>query len=440
MINDNIAQIWTTLSRRVLASVLMDNGAIFAVMEIVKHNKYWFSPEERIIYDAALGCVEADTPPTVEAIAGRLNGNVPAGRLQEIAGLFNDEDNRNLVYNTEQMRDLGILVKVKDIGKTLNTVDKVADLEKAIGAAATELNGVYADKSDRDGSGKAVDEAAWQMVDNFTGISIPTSLDWFDQQAGGLWPGMNYWIAAAYKSGKSTLMRNMVLAAAAAGFPVSVYCAEGTREMFALDCQAMIATKFMLDRGVDRSQCRLSGLAIIRNWTKHQNQPVFTEDEYYAIVNARTRWNELPIQTHDTRDGIRDLTTLHYSIKRDKMKHGVKAAFMDYSQLFGSSGTLFERQSNTALKIQEIAQNESIAMVALAQKNEASILDGGNKYSVGIKGGGDASAAADFLLVPTIDPDSNFVIKVALKHSRHTPTAEGSHIIIPASGLIIGDL
>lgn len=437
--SDNITQIWATLSKRVLASVLMDTGAIFPVMEIIKHNHHWFSPRERLIYKTAVVCVEADTPSTVEAVSARLNGSLDLAQVNDIAALFNPEDNKNLVYNTEELRDMGILVKVKAIGKELSTINGVTEVGEAIGAASTELDGVYANKSDRDASGQSVDKATWAMVENFTGISIPTGLQWFDNLAGGLWPGMNYWIAAAYKSGKSTIMRNMVLAAAEAGFGVSVYCAEGTREIFALDCQSMIATGFMLDRGVPRDECRLSGLMLIRNWMKHQEHAVFSEEEYNAIQNARQHWNELPIKTYDTRDGIRDLSTLQYSIKRDKMRHDTKAAFLDYSQLFGSGKTLFERQSNTSLKIQEIATNEGVAMVALTQKNEASINDN-NKYSVGVKGGGDAAAAADFLLVPKIDPDSGFLINVDLKHSRHTQNGGGSHIVIPSCGLITGDL
>lgn len=440
MSKENLFQVWSTLSRKVLASVLIDNGAVFVVMEIIKHNAHWFSPKERFIYQAAVSCVETGTPPSVEAVSSRLNGILDAPYVQAVAGLFNDDDNRNLVYNTEQLREVGTLVKIKQIGKQLNEVETVDEVTKAIGRASTELTGVYADKTERAPTAQAVDEAAWEMAGRFTGQATPTGLNWFDRITGGLWPGMNYWIAAAYKSGKSTIMRNMVLAAAESGTPVSAYCAEGTREMFVLDCQAMLATRLLLAQGVSREQCRLSGLFLIRSWTKHHHNPVFNPLEYNAIKEARAQWQRLPVQVYDTRDGIRDLTTLQYGIKRDKLRFGVKAAFLDYSQLFGSGGTLFERQSQTALKIQEIGQNEDVAMIALAQKNETSIRDGGDNYSVGIKGGGDASAAADFLLVPSIDKDAGYIINITLKHSRHTQNATGAHIIVPASGLIVGDL
>lgn len=438
---ENLMQLWVTLSRKLLACILVDAGAIFPVMEIIQHNIRWFSPKERSVYQAALNCVEADVVPTVEAVASRLNGSVDVSYIMQIASLFNDEDNRRLVYNAEELKQVGILVRVKQLGKQLNEIDTPDDVASALDETNAELTGLFADKNDRKNDAESVDKAAWAMADQFKGNSIPTGLQWFDNLSGGLWPGMNYWIAAAYKSGKSTIMRNMVLTAAQAGWPVAAYCAEGTREMFALDCQAMIATYFMMQNGATAEECKLSGLYLLRTWAKHQERPVFTELEYAGIQHARQQWKTLPIRVYDTKDSIRGLSTLHYDIKRDKMKYGTAAAYLDYSQLFGgNTGTLFERQSKTALKVQEIAQNEGVVMVALAQRNESSIHGGGDSYSVGVKGGGDASAAADGLFVPSFDVDLPFQITVKLKFSRHTGTGEGVHKIVPSCGLITSQL
>jgi hypothetical protein len=72
----------------------------------------------------------------------------------------------------------------------------------------------------------------------------------------------------------------------------------------------------------------------------------------------------------------------------------------------------------------------------LAQRNQASI-GAGLSYSVGIKGGGDAEAAADGVLVPAYDDEVPDMLKIALHHSRHTGTGHGQHTINPSSGLII---
>jgi hypothetical protein len=107
----------------------------------------------------------------------------------------------------------------------------------------------------------------------------------------------------------------------------------------------------------------------------------------------------------------------------------------DYSQLIGSEPTIYERQSNTALMVQDISVTEGIAFWMLAQLNEAAVR-GGAGHSSGVKGGGDADAAADFALIPKIDEDVGLIVK--LKHSRHTASgAKEIHTTSKASGLII---
>lgn len=437
-----VDDLWGTLSRKVLSSVLVDDGAVFPVVEIVRNNTRWFAPKERPIWLGILQCLETNTPPTVEAVSVRVNGGTDAGYIQHIATLFNDDDNRHLLYNTEQLRDLGILANLRGIGQELSKIDSVDDLAQAVDKASTEIAGLYAEKNNRRQDAEALDAAAWQQVERFSELTIPTGLGWFDKLTGGLWPGMNYWIVAAYKSGKTTLMRNMILAAAQAGHPISAYCAEGTRELFTIGCQVMLATKLLYDQyGFEqRERLRLSTLFVMQNGKK-KDSPVFTADEWHAIQQARTIWRGLPIRVYDTLDGIRDLVTLQYDIKRDKMKYGTVAAYLDFSQLFGKGKTIFDRQSANSQRFQEIAVAESVALTVLAQRNEETIKRRDSKdYSPGVKGGGDAPAAADFLIIPQMDLERKEVLKQELTHSRWTATGRGAHLVNPSSGLILKQL
>lgn len=439
----NLMELWTQLSVTVASSILGDDGAIFPIMEVLHHNAHWFAPKLRPIYSAALSCVNEGVPPSVETIAPRVIGAMGVDYLRTVAAQFNDDDNSRIVYIAEELREIGVLVKVKQLGKQLNEVGTPEDVKAAASEAVSNLNGLFADHAGRESDALAVDAAAWAMVEQFKGNGIPTGLGWFDVTAGGLWPGMNYWIVAAYKSGKSTVMRNMVLNAAKNGYPVSVMAAEGTREKFVLDCQSMLATSYLREIKYT-GKMSLSGLFIMRSWTRHFNDPQYTPQEYEAILWAREQWKILPITVYDTRDGIRDLHTMQYMIKRDKLKRGTSAVFIDYSQLLGEGKTLYDRQSKTALAVQDTATNEMVSMVVLAQQNESQIRDGGNNYSAGVKGGGDASSAADFLFIPSIDPeqgDDTFkVLNIELKFSRHTGTGKGSHYFYPASGLIYKEL
>lgn len=436
-----LVELWQTLSAKVLSCVLVDDGAVFPVLEIIRGNTDWFCPQHRIIWRAVVRCVDSSTPPTVEAVIARCDES-QAGLIKSVANVFTEEDNRLLVYNTEQLKAIGILAGIRQIGKALAAVDNAEEIDKAIEEANAALAGIYADKNERDGTAASVDGVAWQQIEGYTAPPIPTGIGWFDELSGGMWPGCNYWIAAPYKAGKSTLMRNVLLHAALKGFSVNAYPAEGTREQFVLDCQAMLATKILFDRFGEayRSKMRLSGIFIRRIWMTHQDTPILTPDEYSAIQEARKLWQLLPIRVWDTRDGIRDLTTLRYSIKRDKMKHGLSMAWLDYSQLFGNGASIYERQSQTALTIQEIAQEEQIVMCALAQKSEQGIRESNGSYTPGVKGGGDAAAAADGLFVPEINQEQPDVIKLELKLSRHTATGKGAHLFDRFSGLILREL
>lgn len=425
-------KVWSTLSQKILASILIDDGAVFEVHNKIGSNSQWFAKKERPLYEAILGCLADNTPPTIEAVTVRINGNTPPGYIQSIAGLFNDEDNRHLIYNVEELQKLGVLAEVRTFGRNLADLDKIDDISKTTDNVTTKLGGILAGASTRQSDAASISDLAWQEVEKAQEPGVPTGLKWFDNLTGGLWRGMNYQIVGAYKQGKSTIMRNAVLYAAGLNNPVGVFCAEGSREMFTLDCQAMLATGLLLDQGLRGEALKLNGLGIRRYYWQ---SGVFTNRELEAIHEAREIWRGLPVHIWDTKDQITNLSTLRYLVKRGRVHHGISSFWADYSQLFGE-GNIYERQSSTALTVQNIAQTENVAFCMLNQKNEEGVKGSGG-YSPNVKGGGDAAAAADFLLVPKIDGDTPCVIDVELKLTRHSRAGSGMHLMAPSSGLII---
>ena len=423
---------WQVLGHKVLASILVDHGAVFPVLDVLGNGLHWFMPKQAQVWAGVLQCVEEGIPPTVEAVQTRCGVD---GYVQAIANQWNDGDNRNVVYHAEELRRLGGLAEFRHVGREILEVTDPGDLVPSVEYASNRLSGVLAATARRNGAAASVSASAWAKVEKFRGQGIPTGMGWFDEITGGLWTGMNCWMAAAYKSGKSSLMRNLVLAALGAGHAVDVYCAEGSREMFTLDCQAMIATRLLCERGErDKKQLRLSGLFIKRVW--RSREAVLRKEEWEALEEARTEWEGYNARVWDTSDGIRNLGTLRHRVQKSKFDHGSLIHWCDYSQLFGSGRTLYERQSAVALAVQEIATDEDVMMGMLTQRNEAAI-GGGNTYSAGVKGGGDASAAADFLLMPKIDLEVPGFLDVKLKFSRHTAMGQGRHAINPSSGLIL---
>ena len=430
---NDFRDLWGVTSHKVLASVLVDAGAVFPALDVIQQNAHWFPPKDAPIWRAVLQCVEQQIPPSVETVSTR--GAVDTGYVQSIANAWTEEDNRRLVYNARELRMLGVYFDTLSAGQEFLKLDNPEDVSAAVETMTNRLSGIMADQTNRQADAISVSESAWAEVEAHQGNGIPTGFKWFDQLTGGIWPSMIYWVAGAYKMGKSTLLRNAVLHACEKGHAVDVFVAEGGREMFALDCQAMIATRLLCERG-ERvlDNLRLSGLFIKRAWRR--GEAVLRKGELEAIHEARKIWESYNIRVWDTRDGITNLVTLRHRIQQSRLEHGSLVHWLDYSQLFGGGKTLFERQSQNALTFQRIAQKENVALCVLAQKNEAAIRDSSG-YSVGVKGGGDASATADFLLVPRIDHELKNVYSVELKHSRHTGLGKGTHSIASASGLIV---
>jgi len=430
-----LAATWDTLAHKVLASILVDNGAVFPVLDVLGNGLHWWPPKAAQAWAGILQCVDEGIPPTVEAV--KVRSGCDNGYLQAVVNGWNDDDNRKVVYHAGELKKLGALAQVRRLGRELCEVTDPADVIASIGFAENRLSGLTAVTSNRKGDAVSVSASAWGQVDQFQGQGIQTGLGWFDGITGGLWPGWNVWLAGAYKSGKTTTMRNIIITAADQGHGVDAYCAEGTREMFTLDCQAMIATRLMCERGIRRlDKLRLSGLFLLRVWK--DRLPVLTKDELEAINDAREIWEGYNVRVWDTRDGIRNLPTLRHRVRQSKFDYGSVMHWADYSQLFASDegGTLYERQSKTALVVQEIAAENGVVFGMLTQRNEASIRDGSG-YSAGVKGGGDASAAADIMLLPMIDHEIKDQMKIKLKYSRHTGVGEDTHFINASSGLIV---
>lgn len=426
-----LASTWQALGHKVLSSILVDHGAYFPVVDVLGRDSLWFPAGQDRVWFAIGQCVDDQTPPTVEAVTVR--GQFGNGYVQTIANHWTNEDNRKVVYHAQELRKLGALADLRKAGRELQAVMLPDDVAGAIDYTTNRLAALGALSAGRKGDARTVSEEAYAQMDRFQGKHVTSGLPWFDKLIGGFWPGMNYWVVAAYKCGKSTLMRNFILHALEEGHAVDMYCAEGTRWLFALDCQAMIATRLLCEWGErELSKLRLSGLFILRSGRNKRG--VYTEAEYKALAQAREIWeDEYKVWVWDTQDGIRDLTTLRYLVQKNAMEHGSQTHWFDYSQEFGIHGTTYEKQSRTTHVLEKLAVSEMITTGILSQRNEASINQG-ETHSAGVKGGGDAAAAADFMMIPEIDSG---YMKVRIKHSRHTGVGHDRHLVNPSSGLIV---
>jgi hypothetical protein len=432
---------WRALSLKVLTPILVDPGAAFPVVDVIGHNVQWFEHQYRSIYQYTLACVENDVPPTPPNISARSGGTVSVDEIDALSAMWNDLDSRDLIGNTNALKALGVMFELRDIGDVLGGITDPEEVMELISYAETALSGAMANKVHRDSSATAVSESAHEVKDVDI---IPTGIDWFDDLAGGTWTGMITWIAARYKGGKSTLMRMMVMAACEAGYPVEIFAAEGSREMFAIDTQVMLAVRYMLEKGTLYTDIRLSALLV--NRARIQPDRVqLTDIEKEALAYARREFESWPILVRDAVDDINSLINVAYKVKQGKMDQGTKIIFLDFAGLFNLPNVsgIYESATAVAVFLQKLAAKERISVVVVAQKNEQGVKTTGKEsYSAQISGGGAAPATADFLFQPNIKSVGTGllnVMRLALTHSRHVPTFSGAHVLHPSSGLFIDD-
>jgi hypothetical protein len=264
--------------------------------------------------------------------------------------------------------------------------------------------------------------------------AIRTGIPFIDTISGGLQRDQIWWFVGAYKSGKSSLMRNVLINAAEAGASVTLAGFEGSQKMAIAQIVAMFAAAWLYKNGhhaqrdkhgVPLGNLSASILLQMGNNYKRLLHPLQVE----AVSQGSARFKALGdrLRIYDktrVNGGLSDLNTLHALIMRDKQMYGVDVVAVDYLQLISGGGrSTYEKVSYHSTMLQEYALKYGINMLVLAQRNEEAINGSGDSYSPGVKGGGDAPSTADYLFViqHKKDADASPGLTVKLTHSRHAP-------------------
>lgn len=438
---ENIVESWDTLSGKVVATVLTDPGSIFPVIEVLGHHTEWVSPAFRTIYATMVRCIDEDLSPTPTNIAAKSGGKLSIKHLDNVSdALWTDEASRDLVANTNALRELGILFGIRSVGTSAANATDPSKIPDLLSYVELELAKIASQNSRRRGDAQAISDRAWK----FEGQVLKTGLPFFDDKAGGFWTGRIHWVVARYKGGKSTMMRWLVWYFLRQGIACEVFVAEGSQEQFAIDIQTMMAVDLMLESGIPIGEIRLEPDLVTR-----AHVPPFdvtlTAEEVTALEFAKAEFVKFPVRAWDIADGIDDLSTLSFVTKQGKMQQGSKVVFLDYAGLFrvrGATG-IYESATAVATALQKLAAKEGIAVVVLAQKNELGVKHTGKEsFSANVSGGGAAPATADYLFEPNITSDptgqSNVnVMDIKLTHSRHTRPSFGRFPIHAGSGLFL---
>jgi replicative DNA helicase len=357
--------------------------------------------------------------------------------------------------NVKLVREHGIR---HGIQRVLNTgIAQLADGKKSTSVLIAQLmdilSTVHMDTSIKGETAAEIGKEFLAMMNSEPGSQLSTGFTWLDSIAGGFDRRHLWWIAGAYKGRKSTLMLNLILAGLMQGAEVGVLSREMPRIRVAAQMISMLAIAWLLREGLymatDANGIPLNSISANSLTRAKQGYRKWDKRKVAAVDFGISEWNKFDkrLRIYDSMDGagsLSDWSSVQRVVKRDKAMYGLDLLFVDYMQLFDAPGkSEHEQTAYLAKNFQRLTMREDITTIVLAQKNEDSIKNGQKSYSPGIKGGGDAAATADFMLVTSYKQTAESLetdLDVRMQLSRHgTGGADvvNTFDIHPASGLFL---
>jgi hypothetical protein len=276
-----------------------------------------------------------------------------------------------------------------------------------------------------------------------------------DERTGGILPGEIWWIAAAYKMRKSSLLRNMALGAVRGGASVTIITLESPQNVVVAQFVAMLAAEFLLREGLfaekDRNGIPLNAITAKQLLALRSSyRTVLDKRQVAAVQHGIAEYKRLAksLRIYDatpTNGHVRTLGDVQTLLLRDKNLYGGNVLFLDYLQrLSGRGDSIFDRISQQALELQNMALHNNVGLVVLAQQNEETVRGKGDEHSPGVKGGGDPAATADYLFItryPVKNADGTHNrdrLALELRLARHGEAGAQQELPIhAASGLLI---
>jgi replicative DNA helicase len=436
---------------------LFERGVMPAYMPSVKHRR---------LFEAVRDCIAAGEPIHDTTVREKCGSVVPLDWYAQIATLFDPLRLFALDANITIVRRHGLNAGVRRILK-------LADDELANGKSHDNVTSrLMTALASLDGSGKIEGETADAMADEFDALmNTPpapltlTGIPWLDGVSGGIEPGHIWWIAAPYKSRKSTVMLNMALGLLMTWYTrgcvgdvpsIGIASREMPRIRISAQLVAMLAVAYIRRRnwwserftvGTTAYPLHMLSPKMLQNARAGYRQwdPRRVEAIDYGRQQLAQFHKNLRVYDRAKDNGkLSDLDSLFSIMRRDKHVHGTTVFFIDYLQLFQPDEmTLFQFMSAASRKLQEFAGAEQITLVVLAQQNEDTIKVGSG-YSGGIKGGGDAPSTADYQLNSLYKSgefaDDPTKLMLNMKLSRHGDGGGDTkrvHEIHPQSGLLL---
>lgn len=451
---------WQSVAEDVLAAVAVDQKAFERVAYEYGVLRNHFPPGPwRKTYHAVSGLWQSDDVVTITAIHDWLNGDVSLEWLsghvyaQDGVALGGDVLRTHAIRLKRRAAQEHQLIALRNGAQALERAQTDDERDEVVGRVISALDAEVNDTV-QDATAEAVGARFAALMESEPEHILPTGITWLDNNTGGMQRRQIWWIAAAYKMRKSTLMRNMVIGALRNGAQVTVGIREGYQAQFAAQVIVMLAVEWLLREGLysqrDKHGRPLNLITAAQLLTLHNRYKSVLDKRQVAAITHGIRefrsWDR-NLRIYDSQEangGLSDLHSIQTMVNRDVTLYGTDVVFLDYLQLFDAGrSSIFENVSYLSQQLQQLAAKKNVAMVVLAQLNEESVKGHNSSHSPGVKGGGDPAATADFLFqtgypLDEVGNHDTTQLRIAIKLARHGESGKSENFPLhEASGLIL---
>lgn len=386
------------------------------------------------------------------SLANRVGDALPSGWYAELVTLCDSTRIADFDDNLTLLMDVGRrMVVVEALEQAAADLRSGSNPDETVNDLISDITSVGEQKIAAETAGASAERLA-HIFEQEPPPVTPTGIRFIDDAIGGLRQQRMLVLAGAYKSRKTTLMLNWVLNAYRAGQRPAVLTWENSIETTQMQMIAMLAVEWLFKDGhvpysPDAPLYWLSADGLMqagrgyKAWTSLKVQAID-----YARAELIAAGDGIRFYDRSPRGGsLSSLTSARSVIRRDMRLYGGNIFGLDHQGLIDAEGEVYEHTRSVSKYLQgvsRITDPHSITLIVLAQLNESAIANGGG-YSAGVKGGGDTSSNADYVLrtTPIEVVGGKYYddrIELQVKHNRWGVTTGKETVMFhPESGLVM---
>lgn len=240
-----------------------------------------------------------------------------------------------------------------------------------------------------------------------------------DRWTGGITKGMVLGVVSRYKGRKTSLMLNVLLNLAEQGASCSVLMFESSQEFVKCQLLSMLAIRWLKKNRLYNSAdsyglAMYIGLDAKTIFDSKNQYKTWEQTRQHALREAMGQMQKIGDRLRIYSTGYKtgklfDLESCVRILNYDKRRYGSNVSAVDHLQrIEGRDGAnIYERMSQASNRLESFARREQVALFLLSQMNEKGVEAESESKSANVKGGGDFSAAVDYLITLGYNPPEN---------------------------------